>query len=458
MSSSATNKDAPTQQDVCIDLPGETVQCWRSSDSIRVILRKHRDVIFDLNLGEGRTYTVESTKSDFYNARDKKLIRVGSRNVVTFKDGERLHLWVTRSFEGVLILRCGAEVMLKLAPNHLDAHQYDDAAKTKPAPIILTLGSPNSSIASAPANFKKLDTAPRSATPPPSSAPIGEQCSVVCVVEATIKGAPASLDEFLKKGGGKSRFAAIDPNDVATRNWLLGQLAGTVAYAKDNWSWLRASLDTRTHQGFRLVTAKIHTVRGKARIYFSGFSQYNEVFGRGGFGSAHERIVNIFAGVGKTASSFAAVAKGVTGSFKGNALISFVFGAATSIAEWHEDMQKDEIDLIAALLMSVLKAIIAAALTVAIVAGVIFVVMALFGAAIPVLLVGVTTIMAGFVANLIVENSDKELGRSKIGTPENNDGLTAVLAPALRHARSRIEANWELLVRKYPWDYADIPL
>lgn len=30
---------------VCIDLPGEPVECWAETD-VTVLLRKHRDVIF----------------------------------------------------------------------------------------------------------------------------------------------------------------------------------------------------------------------------------------------------------------------------------------------------------------------------------------------------------------------------------------------------------------------------
>lgn len=59
-------------QELCIDLPGESVQCWRSSDNLKVVLKKHRDIIFDINLGDKKTYTVESTTSNFYSARDKK--------------------------------------------------------------------------------------------------------------------------------------------------------------------------------------------------------------------------------------------------------------------------------------------------------------------------------------------------------------------------------------------------
>jgi hypothetical protein len=290
----------------------------------------------------------------------------------------------------------------------------------------------------------------------PASAPVDDQCSIVCVVDTSIKNAPASLDNLLKKGGGRSGLADIDPFEVATRNWLLGQAAGTVAYAKDNWAWLRASIDNKTHQGFKLVTAKIHYVRGHARVYFSGYSRYNAVFGQGGFSPSHDRIVNIFAGIGKTASSFTAVAKGVTGSFKGNALISFIFGTITAVAEWRDDLQKDGYDLAAALLMGVLKAIISAALAVAIVAVFLCLAMALFGAAIPVLLVGAITVIAGFTANFLVEATDKKIGRSSKSPPGNADGLAGVLAPALRHAGLLIEENWNVLIRKYPWDYAEL--
>jgi hypothetical protein len=36
------------------------------------------------------------------------------KEIVTFKDGERLHLWVTRNFEGALFLKCGTEILMRL--------------------------------------------------------------------------------------------------------------------------------------------------------------------------------------------------------------------------------------------------------------------------------------------------------------------------------------------------------
>jgi hypothetical protein len=224
----------PTQQDVCIDLPGETVQSWRSSDNIKVILRKHRDVIFDLNLGRG-TYTIQATQENFYNARDKKLVQAKHHEVVTFKDGERLHLWVPRNFQGALVLKSGSEILMKLVPSDVDTHQYDDAPTTKPAPIIVAIGSGTNTAATSNMNIG-VRKSPRisSSLPTPVAAPTDEQCSIICVVDGKIKDMPAIIGRHFKQGGGKSGLVEIDPNEVATRNWIWGQVTGAIAYTSDN--------------------------------------------------------------------------------------------------------------------------------------------------------------------------------------------------------------------------------
>lgn len=128
-------------QEQCIDLPGETVSCWRSRDNLRVILRKHRDVFFDINLKPGATYTVEAM-SDFYFPQAKKLVRK-----VDFKDGERLHLWVGRGFEGGLVLKQGTSVIGEFTVSVLDKQDYGPDPKIKPEPLMIILGSremPNS--------------------------------------------------------------------------------------------------------------------------------------------------------------------------------------------------------------------------------------------------------------------------------------------------------------------------
>ncbi|NNG25330.1 hypothetical protein [Telluria aromaticivorans] len=121
-------------QEVCIDLPGERVQCWRSSDQVKVVLRKHRDVIFDINLKSDTIYTVES-KSEFYSPRERKLLRKAS-----FFDGQRLQIWVGREFKDTLILTANGVVLGKYKVVDLDPAIYGSDPKDKPEPLLIVLG------------------------------------------------------------------------------------------------------------------------------------------------------------------------------------------------------------------------------------------------------------------------------------------------------------------------------
>jgi hypothetical protein len=135
MTSSQAKKDAPSEaQEVCIDLPGESVQCWRSSDKVRVTLRKHRDIFFDINFKKDAIYTIES-HYDFYSPRDKKLLRK-----VSFWDGDRFHLWVGREFKGSLVLKSNDHVLGVYEINKLDAQEYGADPKTKPEPLMVFMG------------------------------------------------------------------------------------------------------------------------------------------------------------------------------------------------------------------------------------------------------------------------------------------------------------------------------
>ncbi|CDG82651.1 hypothetical protein [Janthinobacterium agaricidamnosum] len=447
MNNTSNQEKNTTTQEVCIDLPGEDVRCWRSSDKIRVTLRKHRDIIFDIRFETGKIYTLQADESDFYNTREKKIVHARNREITTFKDGERFHLWITRSFKGSLRLKCEGKLIIKLTPSDMDKKQYDNDPKTKPQPIIIALGQSKNETTIKKSN-EKINT------PQPSSAQ--ENCSIVCVVNGSLKEIPDEILEHFKKGGGKSGFVDIDPTEVTTRNWIWGQLAGTAAYAKDNWGWLRASLDERTHKGFQLVKARVHFVKGKIRFYFSGYSKYNEIFGPGGFKPGNDKIMNIFSGVGNTSSSFKAVTKGIAGTFKGNALVSFIFGSATSIAEWKDDLQKDGYDLTASLLMALLKAIIVAVLVAIIVACIIIIVMFLAATSMPIIVVGSITVVAGIIVNYAVESMDKKLGKMATGDQSNGDGLASVIAPFFRNIAQEIQGNWDTLMKKFPSDYKEI--
>lgn len=135
MSPAQPRSRAPqTVQEVCIDLPGETVQCWRSSDKVRVILRKHRDVFFEISLQDGASYVVES-RSKFYSPLHRKLLKR-----VEFLDGDRFHIWVGRNFKGSLVLRTNGRVLGSYEVNKLDETAYTASPKTKPEPLMIVMG------------------------------------------------------------------------------------------------------------------------------------------------------------------------------------------------------------------------------------------------------------------------------------------------------------------------------
>lgn len=121
-------------QEVCIDLPGEKVQCWRSSDRVRVILRKHRDVIFDVNLKSNAIYSVES-KTEFYSPREKKLLKKA-----LFFDGERFNIWIGRNFKDKILLKLNDAVVGSYYINELDSKQYSGDPKVKPEPFMVVIG------------------------------------------------------------------------------------------------------------------------------------------------------------------------------------------------------------------------------------------------------------------------------------------------------------------------------
>lgn len=139
VTSTGTARKAPaaTVQEVCIDLPGEAIQCWRSSDNIRVRLRKHRDVFFDINFENGAIYTVESA-SEFYSPRDKKLLRK-----VEFLDGSPFNIWVGREFRGSLVLKENGLLLGAFQVDQLDSKNYGADPKTKPEPLMVFMGKNN---------------------------------------------------------------------------------------------------------------------------------------------------------------------------------------------------------------------------------------------------------------------------------------------------------------------------
>ncbi|WP_293936367.1 hypothetical protein [Iodobacter sp.] len=134
------------EKKVYICLPGQDAKGIVAGCANRVILRKHRDVVFDINLKKGNAYTLRAEKSDFYNERDKTLVEVNKKQKVSFKDGERFTIWVSREFKGSLVLELNGAVIGKYAPNKLDGTKYGDDPKVKPEPMLVVMGSKDASL------------------------------------------------------------------------------------------------------------------------------------------------------------------------------------------------------------------------------------------------------------------------------------------------------------------------
>ncbi|MDW5419199.1 hypothetical protein R6242_21735 [Iodobacter sp. CM08] len=465
MPKTSSNKEQDEFQCVNIDLPGEAIQCTRSKSKIKVILRKHRDVVLDIKLLKELNYTIESEASPFYSVRDKKLITAGKK--VTLKNEERLHLWVARDFKGHLVLKASNSIIGKYNIEKLDPIKYGYLPKEKPAPFIISLKndvSQEENKSSSSDDFLPKKTAPFSSSINPNSEAenfkasfIEEKHPIVQVVQVAEDGIPEKILKHIQTGGGKSGLADLDINEVATRNWLYGQLAGTTAYVADNWEWLRNSIDTKTAKGTKFVTAKFHKINGKIRVYFSGYSNSNPIFRQGGHGSSNAKIIQIFSGAGSAKSSFSAAWKAVLGTIKNNTLISFAFSTATSYLEWKSDTKKDGYDFASNLIISILKTLLVAIISSIITAIVIVFVAIIFTGAIPVIAVGIFGITASMFITYGIDYMDKSAGKSLKGD-SNGDGISGYVAPKLRKAGEIISENWDYLKLKSEKEYEEIVL
>ncbi|QTQ36847.1 Uncharacterized protein ToN1_27110 [Aromatoleum petrolei] len=315
-------------QRVCIDLPGEAVRCWRSNDKVEVILRKHRDVILQFKMKAGSTYTVESepnpvlraasagrphesilSQRDFYNARDKKLVEARLKQKVHFQDGEQLHLWVGREFNGVLLVKRGDEVAGRFEPNVFDAFPYGSDPKTKPAPMIVVVDS----------------TTPDAGTS--RSASGSTETMHVLEVRRDLGSLPDDLADFFKKGGEET---AIDTRKLMTRNWLWAQITGAVAFFDSNKAWIRELWAQKF-----LITK----VKDKAYIIFKGNHKLREHMKGTRYLSENSKIIAISAGAGTLKGAHKAAWDASKGSFKGAPGWAVMFTIGLDVAEWLADYE-----------------------------------------------------------------------------------------------------------------------
>jgi hypothetical protein len=402
-------------QEHCIDLPGETVQCWigGGTDKLKVILRKHRDVVFDINLGNGNVYTLETTESDFYNARDRKLVYAARHRRVTFKDGERMHVWVSRGFRGSLLLKCDGKLMSEVKPNEWDTQRTSDDPKEKPAPIIVTMASP-----------KPKPKAHDFITQPTPANKIDSDHSLH-VHEVLKASAPPLVLNFFESGG---ESLHLDSANVITRNWIIGQLAGGSGYVLDNHAWIKELAGCH----FRLQKV-VHRSGIKVYMVFNGNNRIRQIISASRYGISHSKVLKITGGAGGAKQAWD-TAKGAAKDsikvlakeegkmvLKGSA-ITICFTITIDIAEWYKDYseigpdgkpKKDFYDLFGKIGTDLIKAGMAAGLTTAVVSGFFGILAASTTAlAAPVIAVVVGTIFVAAAMAYLVDMGDKAAGHA----------------------------------------------
>lgn len=356
---------ADTQR-TCIDLPGERARCYLYKSKLQIVLRKHRDVIFDIDLGIGSTYTVEADQSDFYNARDKKLVEFKRKQKATFKDGERLHLWVSRKFKGHLLLKSDGKVLGRYEPNVIDRNQYDDDPKTKPAPLIVVMNvnpATNKTGSTPQANAKPRVCTPsnpeglsaeelmrkplyeqrlyalnsRRSTPtqravpePPKDA---QDVHIVEVKDPHGPGVPQQVGDFFKKGGEET---AIDSNGVMTRNWLWSQIAGATAYYADNYKWINELWNQKFY-----IQKVVHKTAGtRWYIVFKGLPGLRDYITSARYGVLNPKVIAISSGAGSLSGVGHAAWDAAKGSLKKAGAVAVFFTIALDTAEWLGDYEQ----------------------------------------------------------------------------------------------------------------------
>lgn len=445
---------ADTQQ-VCIDLPGETIRCYVHKPKLQIMLRKHRDVIFDIELFKGMQYTVEADQSDFYNARDKKIVLVKSKQKVSFKDGERMHLHVGRGFKGHLILKANGEVLGRYAPNELDSKRYDDEPATKPAPLIVAMKNepaPKPTLTTAPPSpvaqsSQRLDAdwqqpyAPLEFSKP--RAPASEDQSMhVVEIKPDDPNLPKDVADFFKKGGEQT---ALDTTGILTRNWLWAQIVGGASYVSDNKQWIKELWKEKFY-----LQRVMHKSDAKWYIVFKGNQGLREFLTASRYGASNAKVIAISGGAGSVQGLRHAAWEGVRGSVKKAGLLALVFTITLDTAEWLADYEdrdpvtgkpkKDLFDLFFKIGVDVAKAALSAAIGAALIGSLIWVGSAFALALGGVLVVSGAVLIIGTIVAAVIVGGLLDLVDKKTGFTES---LNKKIRSGTGYLGSKLPADYE---------------
>lgn len=461
------------QHTVCIDLPGEPVECWAETD-VTVLLRKHRDVVFDIQVKKGATYTIEATADWIYDVTKKKRVKQGQ-----FQDGQRYHIWISRDFKGHLILKQDGKVYQNYSMQMFGLVNTASSPKAKPEPIIIAIGTnhashpPTASASPKPTNVAPLITYPQPPIPdylrpaPPFdplhadqlwSCPLPiklaprttvEPMQEAHVFEVDKNSIPKEVVDTLAAGGAED--TAIDTNKIATRNWLIGQLAGATAFLNDNKQWIQELWGEK----FRLMKIVHKNVGEKTYVVFTGNPRLRKLVTAARYGVRNEKVLTIAGGAGTAESGAAAAWEGSKGAFKKAGLIALIFTITLDTAEWLHDYQeigpdgkrkKDIADLLGKIGIDLAKAGLSAAIAsmavgaaVALLAGTV---------ALPVSVIVVGTVVVAVAVGYGLDWIDK-----KTHTTEHVTSWFRSIGESMKHAAEYLEKSMPKDYDQYPMMY-----
>ncbi|KXV04319.1 hypothetical protein CR51_13830 [Caballeronia megalochromosomata] len=366
-----------------IDLPGEPPdsKLWPGVNNI-IKLRKHRDVVFDIKLNAGASYTLktdqpESKYGRFYDTK-RKLTVVRT----TFNDGEPLHIWVGRRFQGNLILLSGEKEIGRYPIRKMDCTgTCADDPKDKPAPIFIILhddkafvqdllklqesvflaDKPSATLMAAYDRARSgagLHSAPFDTSRRPMSATVTQPQGMMVtrngspevlqtvhifeVQNTNASDVPHEIAQFFVRGDEKYE---IDPNKILCRNWLIQQSSGLFAFAvdalKNDQSWLR-----------KFWGRKFYLVRSGAK-YVAMFSTGPEdwkilgvlLTGYKKVVPSTSQILTLAGGAGTGATTWNAAKSAVKGSVVHGAGVAVAFNMAIDGMVWFNEYRKGDKDL-----------------------------------------------------------------------------------------------------------------
>jgi hypothetical protein len=322
----------------CIDLPGQTVQCWNPKvKRIRIVLRKHRDVIFDIKLFRGMIYTVHSEESDIYCANEKKLYPAGRK--ISFLDGEVRHFWISREFSGPIVLSVAGSVIATYEPNTQDELRYGSEADVKPKPLMVTM---RNFTEKKKGDFKRTDLQnvyradqvksimKRLEEKEYNAREIeSAQAMHIVLIDPNKPGMPETIASFIQHGGETLSFS---PGDVITRNWIFGQIVGLGAFYTDNRAWVSELWNKSFY-----IQKVFHSGVPSYYLIFRGDPTRRRIFSATRYAVGDMQVLAFTAGIGSKGRTAVAAAEAVKGAMTKCGLLAVLFTVTIDVAEWLKD-------------------------------------------------------------------------------------------------------------------------